>query len=145
MLISEFMCLDWDIRRRKKLNVEERHQSMKTLYNAKLLSIFRAKYYPKVLFTLLKLGADPFEKKPSKKNNSYTTLTMAIVKSKKISKEKRLHLLFHLAEKKLLRADRCGPKNTSPVILCIDDQTKYYALPYVLRAGGFEKCKNYSI
>jgi ferredoxin-like protein FixX len=129
---------DFDIKRRKKLDAAERHEAMKTLYNAKILSLFRAKHYLKVLFTLVKLGADPFEMKQSKSKSYSTSLTCAIIKSKKLSKEKRLHLLHHLSEKKLLRADKCGPTNTSPVITCLTSSTRRSEFRYLVGAGGIE-------
>ena len=133
---------DLDIKRRKKLDAQQRHEAMKILYDAKKLSLFSAKHFPKVLFTLLKLGADPFEIKQSKKGYN-RTLTYAIIKSKTLLREKRLNLLHHLEKKQLLRADPCGPNNISHISICLKDQTKTHALPYLVGAGGIDSCKSY--
>lgn len=76
------------------------------LYQTKIITIFKAKHYPKLLFTLLKLGADPFETKQTPKGS--ITLTYSLIKSKSIKKETRFHVLNFLAKKNWIRVDENG-------------------------------------
>jgi hypothetical protein len=125
-----------DIKRRKKKNEKLRNESILHLYNIKQLSLFNTKNYPKLFFTLMKLGANPRETKYSRSLGTEINLTVALLKSKKMNKSSRLHIFEYLSKKNLIQLASLGPKMLSPLSFC--QSSRKDCLKYLLRAPGIE-------
>jgi hypothetical protein len=119
-----------DIKRRKKKNEDLRNQSMLHLYKTKKLTIFKAKHYPKTLFTLFKLRADPLE------TQTLVALTLSLIKCRTMPHTSRLHILNYMAKNKLIRLG----ENGSPISLSLlGGRTN--CVKYLLQDPGIEKVR----
>ena len=109
------------------------------LYKANILRLDKAKKYPKIFFTLAKLGAVPNNAKKTSKSymGFYSTLTMTIVKSKSIDKASRIHILQFMLKKNWILLDPCGPLNMSPLEYCLIHRQD--CLPILLKTPEIEK------
>lgn len=128
------MCLAEDIARRKKKNEKARNESILHLHKAGKITLFQAFHYPKLFFTLLKLGADPFVR-----NSNNENLSLALVTSHTLNRSSRLHILEYMLKNKLLQLEVSGRDYKSPLEVCVVNHRE--CLKYFVQVPGIENCK----